>query len=256
MPAHSRGVLNRAADGPDAVVRYGEHADQLVDLHLPPGETETAPVLVLLHGGFWRHEWDRRHTRPMAEALRGDGWIVVTPEFRRTGGDGGWPETFDDIATVRERLPDLVHVAIGRRDIVPLTLLGHSAGGQLAMWWTLTAPDPATIRRTVALAPVADLGRGHAEQLDGDAVEALLGGGPDDVPDRYAETDPARLLARAEHSLIVVLHGADDDRVPAAHTRDLPSITYTEIPSTGHFELIDPLSAAWPHVVDAVRAEA
>ncbi|HKE71503.1 MAG TPA: alpha/beta hydrolase [Nocardioidaceae bacterium] len=256
MPAHSRGVLNRAADGPDAVVRYGEHPDQLVDLHLPPGESETAPVLVLLHGGFWRHEWDRRHTRPMAEALRGDGWIVVTPEFRRTGGDGGWPATFDDIATVRERLPDLVHVAIGRRDIGPLTLLGHSAGGQLAMWWALTAPEPATIRRTVALAPVADLGRGHAEQLDGDAVEALLGGGPDDVPDRYAQTDPARLLAGAEHSLIVVLHGADDDRVPAAHTRDLPSITYTEIPSTGHFELIDPLSAAWPHVVDAVRAEA
>ena len=163
MSADSRGVLNRPADGPDAVVRYGDHPDQLVDLHLPPTETATAPVLVLLHGGFWRHEWDRRHTRPMAAALRGDGWIVVTPEFRRTGGDGGWPATFDDIATVRERLPDLVHIAIGRRDIEPLTLLGHSAGGQLAMWWALTAPDPATVRRAVGLAPVADLARAHAE---------------------------------------------------------------------------------------------
>lgn len=256
MSADSRGVLNRPADGPDAIVRYGDRPDQIVDLHLPPTETATAPVLVLLHGGFWRYEWDRRHTRPMAEALRGDGWIVVTPEFRRTGGDGGWPATFDDIATVRRRLPDLVHVAIGRRDIEPLTLLGHSAGGQLAMWWALTAPDPTTVRRAVGLAPVADLARAYAEQLDGDAVESLLGGGPDEMPDRYAETDPARLLTRAGHPPIAVLHGADDDRVPAAHNRDLPGIAYTELPATGHFELIDPLSAVWPRVVDALRAEA
>lgn len=253
MPGHSRGVLNRTADGPDAVVRYGEHPDQLVDLHLPPTETETAPVLVLLHGGFWRQEWDRRHTRPMAEALRGDGWIVVTPEFRRTGGDGGWPGTFDDIATVRERLPDLVQIAIGRRDIEPLTLLGHSAGGQLAMWWALTASDPTTVRRAVGLAPVADLARGYADRLDGDAVDALLGGSPDEVPGRYAETDPAHLLARVEHPPIVVLHGTDDDRVPAAHSRDLSGISHIELEATGHFELIDPLSAAWPRVVDAIR---
>ncbi len=256
MPAHSRGVLTRVADGPDAVVRYGDHPDQLVDLHLPPGDVATAPVLVLLHGGFWRDEWDRRHTRPMAEALRGDDWIVVTPEFRRTGGAGGWPATFDDMASVREQLPDLVHDAIGRRDIEPLTIVGHSAGGQLAMWWALTAPVPTSVRRAVALAPVADLARAHAERLDGDAVEALLGGGPDDVPDRYADADPARLLADPEHPPIVVLHGADDDRVPAAHSRDLPGITYTELPATGHFDLIDPLTPAWPHVLAALRVEA
>jgi acetyl esterase/lipase len=256
MPAHSRGVLTRVADGPDAVVRYGDRSDQLVDLHLPPDDVATAPVLVVLHGGFWRHEWDRRHTRPMAEALRGQGWIVVTPEFRRTGGDGGWPATFDDIATVRERLPDLVHDAIGRRDVDPVTLLGHSAGGQLAMWWALTAPDATTIRRVVALAPVPDLARAHAERLDGDAITALLGGGPDEVPDRYAATDPARLLSPQGHPPIVVLHGADDDRVPAAHSRDLAGVTYVELPATGHFDLIDPLSTAWPRVLDVLRVEA
>src|SRR5262245_5799898 len=238
MPAQSRGVLTRDADGPDAVVRYGDHPDQLVDLHLPPDDLATAPVLVLLHGGFWRHEWDRLHTRPMAEARRGHGWLVVTPEFRRTGGDGGWPATFDDIATVRERLPDLVHDAIGRRDVDPVTLLGHSAGGQLAMWWALTAPDATSIRPAVALAPVAGLARAHADGLDVDAVAALHGGGPDEVPDRYAATDPAHLLTQQGHPPIVVLHGADDDRVPPAHSRDLPGITYVELPATGHFDLI------------------
>jgi acetyl esterase/lipase len=249
-------VLSRVADGPDAVVRYGDHPDQLVDLHLPPGDVATATVLVVLHGGFWRDEWDRRHTRPMAAALRGQGWIVVTPEFRRTGGAGGWPATFDDIVTVRDRLPGLVHDAIDRRDVEPVTLLGHSAGGQLAMWWALTAPDATTVRRAVALAPVADLARAYADRLDGDAVAALLGGGPDDVPDRYAATDPARLLTQDQHPSIVVLHGVDDDRVPTTHSRDLSGVTYVELPATGHFDLIDPLSPAWAHVIDALRISA
>jgi acetyl esterase/lipase len=277
MPATPRDVLRRAADGPDAVVRYGDHADQLVDLHLPPAGHTAAPVLVLLHGGFWRQAWDRRHTRPMAVALRDRGWVVVTPEFRRTGGAGGWPATFDDIAAVRQRLPSLLADATGRpvgatgliadatgrpvdatrrptgAGASPLTLLGHSAGGHLAMWWALTAPDPASIRRTVALAPVADLGRAYADRLDGDAVAALVGGGPDEHPDRYAAADPARLLDAADDPPpITVLHGTDDDRVPIAHSRGLAGVTLVELPGVGHFELIDPLSTAWPDVVDAL----
>jgi acetyl esterase/lipase len=253
MPAHSRGVLTRAADGPDAVARYGDHADQLVDVHLPPGDAAIGPVLVLIHGGFWRHRWDRRHTRPMAAALRNRGWVVVTPEFRRTGGDGGWPGTFDDIARVREVLPRLLADATGRQaSVEPLTLFGHSAGGHLAMWWALTAADPASVRRVVALAPVADLSRAHADNLDDGAVAALLGGGPDEHPDRYAATDPARLLGADDQPPITVLHGTDDDRVPAEHSRGLRGVTLVELPEYGHFELIDPLSTAWPAVLKAL----
>jgi acetyl esterase/lipase len=265
MPARPRDVLSRAADEPDAVVRYGDHADHLVDLHLPPKDPATAPLLVLLHGGFWRQEWDRRHTRPMAVALRDRGWVVATPEFRRTGGDGGWPGTFDDVAAVRERLPTVLADATGRTvqghtGDDPVTLVGHSAGGQLAMWWALTAPDPLTVRRVVALAPVADLARAYADALDGDAVAALLGGGPDTHPDRYAAADPARVLRDRQRDRagivddppIRVLHGAEDDRVPVAHSRDLPGIDLVELPDVGHFELIDPLSAAWPRVLAAL----
>ena len=258
MPASPRDVLTRAADGPDAVVRYGDHADQLVDVHLPPDGPAGSSCLVLLHGGFWRQAWDRRHTRPMAVALRDRGWVVVTPEFRRTGGDGGWPATFDDVAAVRERLPTLLADAIGGpaadRAATP-TLLGHSAGGHLAMWWALTAPEPSTVRRVVALAPVADLDRAYADALDGDAVAALLGGAPDEHPDRYAAADPARLLRAdraGDHPPITVLHGTDDDRVPATHSRDLTGVSLVELPGVGHFELIDPLSTAWPDVLAAL----
>jgi acetyl esterase/lipase len=261
MPASPRDVT-READGPDAVVRYGDRADHLVDIHLPPGDHTTAPVLVLLHGGFWREAWDRRHTRPMAVELRDRGWVVATPEFRRTGGAGGWPATFDDIATVRARLPTLLADATGRSpsDVEPITLLGHSAGGHLAMWWALTASDPATVRRVVALAPVADLARAYADALDGDAVAALLGGGPDAHPDRYAAADPAGILRDrvrdrdgvADDPPITVLHGTHDDRVPVAHSRGLAGVTLVELPTVGHFELIDPLSTVWPKVVAAL----
>jgi len=238
-------------------VRYAEHTDGLVDLHLPPGPARPAPLVVLLHGGFWRQAYDRRHTRPMAVALRNEGYVVATPEYRRIGGGGGWPATFDDVAAVRQQLPHLVRDLIPDRVAPgPPVVVGHSAGGHLAMWWALTGP-PDGVRAAVALAPVADLARAYREQLDDGAVLALLGGSPQQHPDRYAAADPAALLRRGmPHPPITVLHGADDRQVPAAHSRGLPGISRVELPGVEHFSLIDPLSQAWPEVVSALRAAA
>ena len=87
-------------DLPDATVRYADHEDAVVDLHLPrgsrPADPET-PLVVLLHGGFWKQEWDRRHTRTEARALADLGAVVATPEYRRVRGGGGWPVTGDDV---------------------------------------------------------------------------------------------------------------------------------------------------------------
>ncbi len=217
-----------------------------------------APVLVLLHGGFWRQEYDRHHVRPLAHALCAEGLVVATPEYARTGGVGGWPHMFDDIAAVRDALPTLLAaVAPGRTQEGPVTVAGHSAGGHLALWWALTAPDPGSVRRVVALAPVADLRRGHAERLGEGAVEALLGGTPEQHPDRYDACDPVRLLAATERATpvtvpVTVLHGTDDGVVPVEHSRDLHGVTFVELPDTEHFALIDPLQPAWPTVRDAI----
>jgi acetyl esterase/lipase len=251
VTADPRSVLTRAAPPPDAVLRLGATAEQVVDVHLPASRTP-APLLVLLHGGFWRQEYDRRHTRPLADALRGEGFVVATPEYRRTGGTGGWPATFDDVADVRRRLPQLLaEVVPGRVSGAPPVLVGHSAGGQLALWWSLTgAAEP-----VVALAPVADLHRAHAEHLGDGAVAALLGGSPAEHPDRYAATDPAGLL-RQRSAPVTVLHGTDDAQVPVEHSRGLTGVHLVELPGVEHFALIDPLSAAWPHVVAAARRRA
>jgi acetyl esterase/lipase len=242
-----RAVLSRPAAAPDAVLRYGPAADHLIDVHLPRSRTP-APLVVLMHGGFWRAAFDRRHTRPMACALRDEGYVVVTPEFRRTGAGGGWPATFDDVATVRDRLADLLaQVLPGRVAADSAVLVGHSAGGHLALWWSLTGGGG----RVVALAPVADLERAYVDDLDGGAVAALLGGSPADVPERYQAADPAALL-RARSIDATVLHGTDDAHVPVSHSRDLTGVDLVELTGVEHFALIDPLSAAWPQVLAAV----
>ncbi len=278
----SRDVLSRAARGPDAVFRYGPRHEQLVDVHLPlrrlsgadaASAVPPAPVVVLLHGGFWRQEFDRTHTRPMAEALATAGYVVASPEYRRCGGAGGWPQTFEDVRAALAAVPAALHdLAPGRADTTALTLLGHSAGGQLAIWAALHPADRDVpggserprIRRVVALAPVADLYEAYQRDLDDGAVAALLGGSPGQHPAAYAAADAARLLAHraagpestADPVSVVVLHGDRDQRVPVEMSRRLAGVDYRELPGVDHFMLIDPLSTAWPAVLRALDGPA
>ncbi len=262
-------MLSRPAESPDIVLRYADHADGLVDVFLPPalGVPESpAPLLVLVHGGFWRQEFDRTHLRPLAGWLARDGFVVATPEYCRTGsggrgsesGSGSWPDTGNDVEAAVAAIPGLIDgAAPGRIEVTaPCVLAGHSAGGHLALWAGLRA-GLSVVRHVVALAPVASLVAAAHERLDGDAVAALLGGGPDDVPEAYADADPwGQLTGDAP---VTIVHGADDAQVPVMLSRqvakDHPAITYVELPGVEHFALIDPLSAAFrDHVLPALRS--
>ena len=252
-----REVMTRPAAGPDLVVRYGDHPEHLLDVHLPPGRTDAAPVVVFVHGGFWRQRFDRTHTRPLAQALAADGWAVVTPEYRRTGGDGGWPTTVEDVGAALAHVPRVDEVAPGRLDLSDVTLAGHSAGGHLAMWHALR-PDPAPrVRQAVALAPVADLHEAHARGLGDGAVAELMGGAPDELPEEYDAANPVLRLpadgTETTRTEVTVVHGDQDVQVPVDMSRSRTGVRYVEVPGADHFAVIDPLSAAWPHVRDALR---
>jgi len=271
-PGDPRGVLSRPAEGPDIVLRWADHGDGLADVYLPPAPAGSppAPLLYALHGGFWRQLYDRRQLRPLAQDLSQRGWVVVLPEYARSGGPRSagpphtapWPLLAADLRTMRRRVPRLLaEAAPGRVAGGGPVVLGHSAGGQLALWWALDATDdadPGHPRHVLALAPVADLARGAAERLDGDAVAALLGGGPE-APEHMADADVAARLRAGERTAgcpTVVLHGDDDLQVPVAHSTDLAAdvchLDVRALPGAEHFALIDPLSPTWPTVLAAL----
>ncbi len=283
-----RNVLVRAARPPDLVLRYGDEPDQVADVHVPPPESPVAAgtgpramFTIFLHGGFWRAEYGREHTAPLAEALADAGFVVCAAEYRRTGQrGGGWPGTFDDVAAAVDRLPALVAQATGGLvDERRYVLAGHSAGGHLALWaasrhrlpagspWLPGAGSGAGALAgagagagVVALAPVSDLSECSERGLGHGAAEAFMGGGPAEVPERYAVADPARLLPAGGGRVVRLVHGEADDRVPcsmsvgyAARARGAGD-ELTEcvvLPGTGHFDVIDPLSAAWSSVAAA-----
>ena len=277
-------VLTRPAGSPDRVLRYGPGPEHVADLRVPspggrrtPARTGPASLVVLLHGGFWRAAYDRAHLGPMAAALADEGYVVCTPEFRRVGQPGGgWPGTFDDIASAVDTLPGLVGPAVSAvpasRGVAGggrVVLAGHSAGGHLALWaaarhrlgprsaWRAD-PGPG-IDGVVALAPVSDLGACYRAGLSDNAAGELLGGGPRERPDRYAAADPAALVPLGVPVRIV--HGGDDATVPCAMSRRFVAhaqaagddMVLTELVGRGHFDVIDPLSTGWPAVLDAFR---
>jgi fermentation-respiration switch protein FrsA (DUF1100 family) len=111
----------------------------------------------------------------------------------------------------------------------------------------------------VSLAGVCDLRRAWELGLSQGVVAELLGGGPEQVPERYAAASPRELLPLGVQQFLV--HGAADDIVPlelssryhdaAAASGD--RVTFIPLPGMGHFEPIDPRSAAWPQVLGAVN---
>jgi acetyl esterase/lipase len=229
-------------------------------------------LVLFLHGGFWRAAYDRTHTGPLATALASAGFAVCVPEFRRTGQrGGGWPGTFDDVASAVDTLPALVREAAGAHLISdgPVLLGGHSAGGHLALWAASRhrlPPDASwyvpegQVRGVVALAAVSDMAACHALRLGQGAARALLGGGPGRHPDRYCLADPMQLLPVG--CPVRLVHGSADDRVPCGMSRDYLAKARAagddgeldELPGAGHFEVIDPLSVWWPRVQAAFTA--
>ncbi|EST37612.1 hypothetical protein N566_12155 [Streptomycetaceae bacterium MP113-05] len=221
---------------PDRTLRYGDHPSQVVDQY---GSADGRRVTVL-HGGYWREAYDRSHLTPTAGALTKQGWTVDLVEYRRVGGGGGWPHTAEDVDAALDVLGDPPHV-----------LLGHSAGGQLALW-AAWRRERAAAARVLAVAPVADLARAHALGLSEGAVAEFLGG-PAYLAARMPEADPMRLFPRVP---VEILHGTADPDVPVELSRRYANNWGARLhllPGVGHFAPLTPGTPAFGVLLDALR---
>jgi acetyl esterase/lipase len=250
-------ILSKPQPPFDQRVSYGPDANQFIEVRIPAQSKKKHPALLNIHGGFWRAKYNLEHAGHLCEALRIAGFATFNIEYRRVGNPGGgWPGTFDDIRSAyrfvlqsAERFSvDANHVAV----------MGHSAGGQLAL---CLAGHEASLQRAISLAGAIDLKKCFDLHLSNDAVAEFLGGKPEQVPDHYHEADPAEL--KINHAKQWILHGDVDDTVPVSISRDYvaakkkkgEAVEWFDIAGCGHFELIDPGSEPFKkQVITAVSS--
>lgn len=239
-------------------VAYGSDPSQFGELRLPRGDGPF-PVAVIYHGGFWRMKYDRRTTWLIAWSLRRHGYATWNLEYRRLGGTGGWPATLEDAAAGLDALADHAD----RLDLDRVTTIGHSAGGHLSLWAAgrTFIPDGAPgagplVRpvRAVSLAGCSDLRAVQALAGGGpSAVHDLLGGRPEEVPERYAIASPSELAPLGVPTLLV--HGDADTTVPPFISERYAAVAGDEcehvvIPGESHRSPIWPRSASWRAVLE------
>lgn len=254
---------------PGEVILYGDGPQQLGELRLPKGEGPF-PVMILIHGGCWQNEFDYVYITRLAAWFADHGLGSWTIEYRRLGDkESGWPGTFLDVAKAADFLLEIskTHPIDLRRVFAS----GHSAGGQLALWLAsraklstqsdLYVKNPITIRGVLGLAAITDLAKYRIGPPGSchSSVEPLLGGAPEKVPARYAETSPLQLLPLGLPQVFIqgrrdsiVDPGSVNSYVEAA-TKAGDRAVVLPLPSAGHFETSVPLPEMEPLLHEALR---
>ena len=235
-------------------LKYGPSEAQEGDLYLPAASRP--PVVCLIHGGFWRMPYGREELADVAKDIVSRGYAVWNIEYRRLGAPGGgWPGTLNDVASAVDHLAKLADEGLDL-DLDQVIVVGHSAGGHLALW--VSARNKDTYFRASRVMPVAaaglaaisDLARTYEIYAGNGAVDELLGGGPSDVPERYSAASPIELLPLGTKQLII--HGVMDQALPIALSRlyastalaSGDSVDFVELPDAGHMDYLDPNSEA------------
>ncbi|HZZ80306.1 MAG TPA: alpha/beta hydrolase [Gemmataceae bacterium] len=268
-PAEFQSLPSQPADHR---IAYGKDPSQFADLRIPstPGRH---PVAILIHGGCWKADYaSLRDMAPIADALRTEGIATWNVEYRRLPQPGsGWPGTYEDVGRGADYLRQIAQQY--QLDLDRVVVVGHSAGGHLAMWVAarkrlppgsaLYAADPLPIRGVVDLAGPGDMATEITVEVgacQSHVVEQFLGGSPVDVPERYAQVSASKMLPLGVPQVLV--WGDHDNLRPMwlgkkyakAATAAGDSVDLVIVPRLGHFEVASPYSPAWPKVRDAIRS--
>ena len=259
------------AQAPDERVTYGADANQFAELRLPSG-AGPHPVVVLVHGGCFKTYGSFADLAAMGDALKGRGIATLNVEYRRVDqAGGGWPNTYLDVGHAVDHVRSLAKAH--RLDLSRVVIVGHSAGGHLAMWAAarsrvprgsaLYMVNPLAVRGVVDLAGPLDLTtnvEGYEGLCRDRVITNLMGGPPASVPERYAQASPMKLVPLGVPQVVVL--GEHEEYVPLplarsyvqAAERTGDRVRLIVIPGVGHFEIASPRAAIWPKVESAIRS--
>ena len=246
-------IFAEPAPSADFRLSYGEDSNHVIDFRAStvPG---LRPLAIMIHGGFWRERFSLLYAGHTCAALASAGFATANIEYRRTGHPGaGWPGTFQDV--VRAVQFARAHAAQVSGDPARALVIGHSAGGHLALWLAAEIPDLAGV---VSLGGVASLRLGCEMEIGSGAVREFLGTTPAASPELYRAADPE---GRPSAVARVLIHGTADDRVPVELSReyvrlrqaDPGPVKLVELPAADHFDVVDPQSRFFPAVIDELN---
>jgi acetyl esterase/lipase len=260
-------LLGRGAPVATKKIAYGSDPDQFAELWLPAGRGPF-PTVVMIHGGCWQESLPGVVLMSyLAEDMRKQGYAVWNIEYRRLGAKGaGYPGTFLDIASGVDYLRQIHQMY--NLDISHPFIIGHSAGGQLALWVAARSKfkstslfysaNPFSFQAVITLAGINDLRayRDNGPMACGGpgTIDQLIGAANRSNEDPYLNTSPAAMLPLKVQQ--VIISGAQDPIVPSHFGRDYAALAkasgddvrVVEIENAGHFELIDPQSDAWKKI--------
>lgn len=250
-------------------IEYGDDPNQFGDLWLPDG-AGPFPVVVVVHGGYWRSRYGLTYFGHCCADLTQHGVAAWNIEYRRVGhSGGGWPGTFQDVGRAADHLREVAQQT--GIDLARVVALGHSAGGHLALWLAarhrlaadspVASIDPLAIGATVALAGVSDLRMSWELGSSNWAAGELLGATPAEHPERYDQGSPYELLPLGIRQFLV--HGRADPDVPFAMSERYVAqclatgdeAQLVDLGDSGHFEPVDPRTAQWAQVRALLLAE-
>lgn len=236
-------------------INYGNSQSQFCELYLP--EKACKGTVCLLHGGFWSMPYGLEQFDDVSQCLSQHGYCVWNIEYRRSGEVGyDWKHAFEDAVTAVNELIE-VKKSVSQLDLDNVYVMGHSAGGHLAIWLnsqTLKVP----IKKSIGLAPILDLNLAYIENAGNRAVEKLLMGSPTEFPERYDYGSP--ILQDNKNNSELIIHGVDDDYVPIewseSYFESAIKQTYVDLiklSNCGHMDFLDISSVAFQTILELLE---
>ena len=152
-------------------------------------------------------------------------------------------------------------------DLNRVVVVGHSAGGHLALWSSARhKPEHFPSLHVVpiaaaGLAPISDLASTWRSDEGKNIVAGFIGGSPSEYPDRYAAASPVQLLPLGMPHAI--FHGIRDNAVPIDLSRKYveaakasgDTIDLIELPEAGHMDFLEPASSAHAALCDWLETQ-